>query len=340
MTRRERVRAAIARAPLDRYPTQVNYTATTGMALADMLGVEPSSLPAALDNHVFRVDCDTRSQRADGVVYDMWAVGFSSESEGYVIAHHPMRDGEPEMYRWPDVEAPDLFGPVREAVAAEREGMDRFVVPNHGFSLFERAWSLAGFEEVLVGLHTEPDRIERLLEAITERQVILAQRYVKAGVDGGYFGDDLGTQSGMLFNPEVWRRLFKPRMARMFAVYRDAGLPVVLHSDGDISDILPDLIDIGLTCLNPCQPEVLDHEELASEYGHSIAFYGGVSTQQTLPLSTPEKVRGACESVLQVLGRGRTGLVFGPSHRLMSDIPQANLRELVGFVHEIGANHV
>ena len=100
----------------------------------------------------------------------------------------------------------------------------------------------------------------------------------------------------------------------MFAVYRDAGLPVVLHSDGDISDILPDLINIGLTCLNPCQPEVLDHEELASEYGHSIAFYGRVSTQQTLPLSTPKEVRGACESVLQMLGRERTGLVFGPSH--------------------------
>ena len=87
----------------------------------------------------------------------------------------------------------------------------------------------------------------------------------------------------MLFSPEQWRELIKPRLARLFAVFREADLPVILHSDGDIKAILPDLVDIGLTCLNPVQPEVLEHSWLQREFGQHLSFYGGLSTQDVLP---------------------------------------------------------
>ena len=79
----------------------------------------------------------------------------------------------------------------------------------------------------------------------------------------------------------------------MFAVFRDAGLPVILHSDGDIWPILPDLVDIGLTCLNPVQPEVLEHTRLYREFGRHLSFYGGISTQSVLPVASPDGVRAA-----------------------------------------------
>jgi uroporphyrinogen decarboxylase len=149
------------------------------------------------------------------------------------------------------------------------------------------------------------------------------------GVDGGYFGDDYGAQRGMLFSPKVWRRLFKPRLARMFSVFRDGGLPVILHSDGDIWAILPDLIDIGLNCLNPVQPEVMEHGLLCREFGKHLSFYGGISTQTVMPSGAPEEVKAAAAACIRDLAPDGTGLVLGPSHRMQSDIPVENVAAML-----------
>jgi uroporphyrinogen decarboxylase len=171
--------------------------------------------------------------------------------------------------------------------------------------------------------------LEELFERITDIQVRLARRFLVIGVDGGYFGDDYGAQRSLLFSPKLWRQLIKPRLARMFAVFRDAGLPVILHSDGDIWPILPDLVDIGLTCLNPVQPEVLEHRRLYREFGRHLSFYGGISTQEVLPKVTPAEVRAATRACIADLAPDGTGLVLGPSHRMQSDIPPANVAAML-----------
>jgi uroporphyrinogen decarboxylase len=133
----------------------------------------------------------------------------------------------------------------------------------------------------------------------------------------------------MLFSPRTWRALFKPRLARMFAVFREASLPVILHSDGDIAQILPDLVEIGLTTLNPVQPEVLDLAWLKNTFGDRLAFYGGVSTQTILPYGTPTQVREATETCIKMLASDGTGLLVAPSHRMTADIPLENVAALL-----------
>jgi uroporphyrinogen decarboxylase len=173
---------------------------------------------------------------------------------------------------------------------------------------------------------------EELLERITVVQVAVAKRFVALGVDGGYFGDDYGAQRSLLLSPLLWRQIIKPRLARIFAVFRDAGLPVILHSDGAIADILPDLVDIGVTALNPVQPEVLDHTWLQREFGRHLAFYGGISTQTVLPHSTPVDVRSTVAKTAQNLAPNGTGLLLGPSHRMTSEIPLSNVDAMLeGF---------
>jgi uroporphyrinogen decarboxylase len=144
-------------------------------------------------------------------------------------------------------------------------------------------------------------------------------------VDGGYFGDDYGAQRSLLFSPKLWRQMIKPRLARLFAVFREANLPVILHSDGDIWPILPDLIDIGLTCLNPVQPEVMEHERLHREFGGHLSFYGGISTQEVLPKGSLGEVQTATRACKRNLAPEGTGLILGPSHRMQSDIPVENV---------------
>ena len=115
----------------------------------------------------------------------------------------------------------------------------------------------------------------------------------------------------------------------MFAVFREAGLPVILHSDGDIWPILPDLVDIGLTCLNPVQPEVLEHTRLYREFGQHLSFYGGISTQEVLPKVSPAEVRAATLACIRDLAPDGTGLILGPSHRMQSDIPPENVAAML-----------
>jgi uroporphyrinogen decarboxylase len=174
------------------------------------------------------------------------------------------------------------------------------------------------------------------LDRILEIQLILIKRYIDLGVDGGYFGDDYGAQKNMLISPRMWRNLIKPRLAGMFGLFQEAGLPIIMHSDGQIQPVIPDLIEIGLNALNPVQPEVLDHNWLRSTFGSSLAYYGGISTQTVLPNGTPQEVVEAVKSTIRHLAPDGTGLVLAPSHRLMKDIPLENFVTLLDTFLSLG----
>jgi uroporphyrinogen decarboxylase len=301
-----------------------------GRRLAEHLGVEEHELSRRLGNHVVRVDLSFEARRSkDGRVrYDWWGAGHDAEEEGYFIRESPLADsGDLDTYRWPDPWAAGLLDDAARTRAAT--GDQRFVVPNLGFALFERAWSLRGFEPLLLDLAADPAYVAELLDHITDIQLVLIGRYLEAGVDGGYFGDDYGAQAGLLFSPATWRALVKPRLARLFAPFVERGLPVLMHSDGAIGDIIPDLLEIGLTALNPVQPEVLDHAWLRASFGGRLAFYGGISTQTVLPRGTPDQVRDAVRACRADLAPDGTGLLLAPSHRLMTDIPMPNVEALL-----------
>ncbi len=292
-------------------------------------GVSTSELPAVLDNHLVRVDLSFPERlSADGLVrFDWWGAGHDTAEEGYYIRFSPLADRKDlDAFAWPDPHAPDLLNDAARTLAAHGE---HFVVPNLGFALFERAWSLRGFEQFFVDLALDPGFAAELLDRITEIQLELIRRFIALGVDGGYFGDDYGAQKGLLFSPRTWRQLIKPRLARLFAPFREAGLPILMHSDGQIQQILPDLVEIGLTALNPVQPEVLEHTWLRENFGGRLAFYGGISTQTVLPHGTPAEVRQAVVGCIRDLALDGTGLLLAPSHRMMSDIPPANVAAML-----------
>jgi uroporphyrinogen decarboxylase len=112
------------------------------------------------------------------------------------------------------------------------------------------------------------------------------------------------------------------------------GKTTFLHSDGDIQEIIPDLIEVGLTILNPVQPDVMDIYQVKREYGKDIAFHGGVSVQHFLPDSTAEEVRQGVRRLIKEVGAGG-GFVIAPTHSLGNDIPGENLVVLVEeFAHQ------
>ena len=330
LTHKERMRRALLHEPVDRIPTQINYTQAFGQKMARHYRVSEQALPERLGNHMIRLDIqyEPRFSKDGKVKYDWWGVGFAFEEEGYFASVNPMADSkELDGYPWPDPHADDLLDNASKIIVSDAGS--HFITPNFGFALFERAWALRGLDTFMMDMALDPGFTEALLDRILEIQLVLIRRFIDLGVDGGYFGDDYGAQKNMLFSPQMWRKFIKPRLARMFALFREADLPVIMHSDGQIQAIIPDLIEIGLTALNPVQPEVLDHAWLKKTFGNQLACYGGISTQAILPNGSPEDIKKAVYACISHLAPEGTGLVIAPSHRMMTDIPLENVDALL-----------
>jgi uroporphyrinogen decarboxylase len=337
LTRKERLRRAIRHEPLDRLPTQINYTGRQGERLAHYFDVTPAELPDRLDNHLRRLDLTfaPRYNEDRSVKFDWWGAGFDTGEEGYFVRVSPLQESKDlDHMLWPDPHDPHLLDEAAETVAAD--GGQNFFAPNFGWSLFERAWSLRGMVEFFMDMAGDPLFAGELLDRITEIQLVLIRRFLDLGVDGVYFGDDYGGQANMLLSPKMWRTLIKPRLARLFEPIRAAGVPILMHSDGHIEPILPDLVEIGLNMYNPVQPEVTDFCWLRRTFGEQLAYYGGVSTQTTMPFGGPADVRIAAAKASRELAPNGTGLLLAPSHRMMSDIPMENVAALLDAFHELG----
>jgi uroporphyrinogen decarboxylase len=330
LTHKERMRRAIRHEPVDRLPTQINYTGRQGEQLAAYFGITVADLPDRLDNHLRRLELTHAPYYNEDktVKFDWWGAGFDTGEEGYFVRVSPLQERKDlDAMAWPDPHDPDLLNDATAAIAADSG--QHFLVPNFGWALFERAWSLRGMVEFFMDMAGDSKFAGELLDRVADIQLVLIHRFLELGVDGIYFGDDYGGQVNMLLSPKMWRSLIKPRLARLFEPIRAAGLPILMHSDGHIEPILPDLIEIGLNMYNPVQPEVTDFCWLRDTFDNQLAYYGGVSTQTTMPFGTPEDVRAAVTKAARSLAPANTGLLIGPSHRMMSDIPMQNVAALL-----------
>lgn len=330
LTHKERLRRAILHEPVDRLPTQINYTARQGERMAAHFGVAVDQLPARLDNHLYRLDISSAAHHNEdrSIKFDWWGAGFDTGEEGYFVRVSPLQEDQNlDALTWPDPAAPGLLDEAAAAIIADAG--QHFLAPNFGWALFERAWSLRGLVEFMMDMAGDPQYAGELLDRVTEIQLVLIYRFLALGVDGFYFGDDYGGQANMLIAPKMWRSLIKPRLARLFEPIRAAGLPILMHSDGHIEPILPDLLEIGLNMYNPVQPEVTDFAWLRRSFGNRLAYYGGVSTQTVMPFGSPDEVCAAVQMAASQLAPEHTGLLIAPSHRMMSDIPMHNVDALL-----------
>jgi uroporphyrinogen decarboxylase len=242
---------------------------------------------------------------------------------------HPLADeGAIDHYLAPDPARPELYA---EAERVIREfGDEYWIVGVTVTTIFECAWALRGYETLMMDLLLNPELAERILDIPFHYHLTAAKRLVELGVDMIWLGDDVGGQAGMLMSPRLWRLFLKPRMARLIAELKGTNprLKVAYHSDGMIYPIIPDLIDIGLDVLNPCQPGAMDPSRLFREYGGRLCFWGSIDIQRTLPFGTPREVEREVASRRQTLGR-HGGLILGPTHNVQMDTPLENFWAMV-----------
>jgi len=222
---------------------------------------------------------------------------------------------------------------------AIEEQRDHFLVIGFGTGLFERSWGLRGFEDALMDVVAHPDFYEALIERLADHQMTIVERLLELPVDGILFADDWGYQQGVMIGADRWRRIFKPRMARLYGRVHGAGKYVLSHCCGSIAEILPDLIEIGLDVYQSVQPEARNNDpyELKRQYGARITFWGGLGSQSVIPFGTPDAIRAEVARLCREMGRGG-GYVLAPAKALQPETPTENAAAVVeAFLQQAGA---
>ena len=193
---------------------------------------------------------------------------------------------------------------------------------------------LRGFNNMLMDPYINNAEFIYLRDRIVDFSLAQIESWAKYNADAVYFSDDWGSQRSLLMNPDDWRIFYKPAYEKLFRKVRDNGMKVFMHLCGNVTEIIPDLIEIGLDVLNPVQPQAMDIKELSDRFSGKLCFYGGIDVQGTMIHGTPEGVRKEINNLVDLFGRFNGGYICSTSHSIMPETPLDNIIAMFEAIKE------
>lgn len=328
MTNRERVFAALSHQQTDIIPYNIAFTHESRRKLVEHYGDE--NFEDKLGNCFQFLDFDgfDRCKEVKPNIFQDWfGVQWDRTMDKDIgsVCNRLITERNFHTFQFPDPNGHELY---EGKMAILKRAQDKIIVGNLGFSLFERAWTLMGMEELLIAMALNKNMVHAFLDRIVEYDLQVLMQACTYPIDGVRFGDDWGQQSGLIMGPVLWREFIKPRIKRMYEFVKSKGKFVLIHCCGKIQEVLPDLIEVGVDVFNPFQPEVMDVFEIKKQFGSHISFYGGISTQRTLPYATADRVQEEVRRLLDVMGNGG-GYIASPAHNIPADARPDNVAAMI-----------
>lgn len=267
--------------------------------------------------------------------YHEW--GYHPEIEADRPLGHARSVDELAAFVFPDLTDPSRYADVVEQVARwQRAGLAVAGAPPHlGGELFEAAWRLRGFTTFLTDLAIRKPLAHYLLDQLTAMVIHSTLILARAGVDILLLDDDIAMPTGLLLSLDTWREFFRPRLSEIIRLARQAApdLIVFYHCDGDFTELVPDLIDIGVNVINPVQPDCMDARALKREFGERLALWGTVGAARTWDYGSPELIRAEVQARIAELGP--EGLLLAPAYDI-DFAPFPNIAAFCAAVDKFG----
>ena len=266
----------------------------------------------------------SRTTRADGGETERkWA----PEGTGIIRSQKDF-----EEFQWPDADKAD-YGLIEETAACLPPGMG-LVCSVGGFWEFTR--DLMGFEALSIALSDNPELVDGVFNRVGDMVygAFLNMMDHKC-IDAVWFCDDIAYTGGLIVSPSILRRYVFPRYKAMADICKSRGLPVIYHSDGDLWQVMDDLIDIGINGLHPIEPKAMDISEVKSKVGDVLCLMGNIDLGYTLTRGTPEEVEFEVRQRITDIGPGG-GYCLGSSNSVADYVPIENYRAMIEAASKYG----
>lgn len=330
----------------ERIPVQFGFSAACWRAY------EPSVLTDLMEEHRVLFPSFRRGEKAPAPVPPPWQIpgqrwvdSWSCEWEtaeygmtGAVVKHGLGEWSGLETFVAPDPEHQSGWTEIdwpatrRTLENAKARGWLRAGSLRHGHTFLTLTY-LRGYENLMFDMADGEERLGRLIEMIERFNVGLVERYVQAGIDWMSYPEDLGMQRGPMISPGDFRRWIKPVYQRMVAPAREAGCVIHMHSDGDVRELVDDLMDCGMDVLN-IQDLVNGIDWMADRLKGRVCIDLDLDRQQITRFGTPEEIDRHVRNAVEKLGSREGGLVL--RYGCYPGIPVENVRAVMGAMERYG----
>lgn len=257
-----------------------------------------------------KIGSGDRTQRTS---YDEWGCLFERTEMKNMgqIKGHPLDDwSKLAGYKYLDPDNKKLY----EGMERQFEGCgDKYIKTDIFMLLFERLQALRGFENVLTDFYLERDKISKLADRIVEIQVRMIEnissRFPRQ-IHGLGFTDDWGTELAPMISVEMFDEFFKPRYRKIFDAAHKAGWDLLMHSCGKINDLIPSLIEAGVTSLNMQQPTTNGIKEVGKKFAGKVCFVSLCDIQHTLPFKSDKEIEAEAVELMKYWGTDKGGFIL------------------------------
>lgn len=239
-----------------------------------------------------------------------------------------------EVYRPPDPHAPGRYASVEKAV---HEFKGKKAIGVHLNDVFSIPRYLLGMEDLLLNIALDPELVKAMVDLSVDINITMAKEVAALGADFVWTGDDYAGNTGTMMSPEQFRDIFYPGLCRVMGGFKEQGLPIVKHTDGDLWAIIDMIIDSGIDCLDPIDPQAgMDLARVKALYGNRVALKGNVDCAATMTFGTPEDVVEETKQVLRV-GAPGGGFILSSSNSIHSTVKPENYRAMMDTWREFGS---
>jgi uroporphyrinogen decarboxylase len=364
MTPRERVLKAFKRIPglPDRIPIQFELCRQLADHFGKELGVEVNYTENLYEDVTYRISAnELRVAMGSDVVVTGASVSDNfkiikdenghwlneykmkmRQGDIYVeVVDYPLAHAETkadiDAYQFPDPDAPGRYRDAEELI--KKYHNDYLIFGDIEVTVFSLAHQLVGMEKLLIDMMMEAEYVIPLFKACAEFQTQIGLRLIERGVDAIWVGDDFGTQTSLIIDPETFREQLKPHYKKMidsFKAFKPDIIPI-LHCDGAVADLLDDIRDIGFEVFNPVQPGVPGHspEDMKSRFGAKFSFWGAIDQQDLLPNGSDNELEQDIKEKSRILGKDG-GYLIAPAHIIQNDVTPERVRKFVELCLKAG----
>jgi len=335
MTSAERVMTVLRNGEPDRIPhfewiidKKVRHALCPGASLEEF--TIRMGLDVLLTDPDFKTEqvAPNRFRNEWGIVVEKGTEQHSTVVEAVIQTMEDLQSYEP-----PDPYAPGRFASLQKLVARYK---GQYAICVHLNDVFSIPRNLMGFEELLVASMLEPELVRNLAEMSADLNVKLAHEAARFGADFVFTGDDYCSNTNSFLAPDVFRELMFPSLKKVFKGFRDAGLPLIKHTDGNVMPLLDMILEAGIDCLDPIDPMGgMDMAEMKKQHGKTIALKGNVNCATTLVNGTVEEVVQETLGVMHAAAAGG-GLILSSSNSIHSSVNPLNYLAMLNTIRAYG----